>query len=81
MGDEWALQLPSLDVKPRLKVQVFDYTSLGLGSDQLYSLADIKLLALYDELVTLQQPIINENQCTTGGKDCSVILHWSNKCT
>lgn len=59
---KWALQLPSLDVKPRLKLQVFDDTSLGLGSDQLCALADIKLRSLFDELVTSQQPIIKKKQ-------------------
>ncbi|KAI0560705.1 Ferlin [Gracilaria domingensis] len=59
---KWSLQLPSLDVKPRLKLQIFDDTSLGLGSDQLCAVADIKLRSLFDEIVTTRQPIIKKKQ-------------------
>eukprot|EP00178_Gracilaria_changii_P012106 TRINITY_DN3416_c0_g1_i1.p1 TRINITY_DN3416_c0_g1~~TRINITY_DN3416_c0_g1_i1.p1 ORF type:complete len:2205 (-),score=427.39 TRINITY_DN3416_c0_g1_i1:774-6683(-) len=59
---KWSLKLPSLDVKPRLKLQIFDDTSLGLGSDQLCAVADIKLRSLFDEIVTTKQPIIKKKQ-------------------
>ncbi len=59
---KWQLKLPSLDIKPRLKLQIFDDTSFGVGDDQLCAVADIKLRSLFDEIVTTEVPILKKKQ-------------------
>lgn len=59
---KWSMKLPSLDVKPRLKLQVFDDTSHGFGDDQLCATADIKLRTLFDEICVNKKPIIKKRQ-------------------
>ena len=59
---KWAVDLPSVEVKPRLKLQIFDDTSHGLGDDQLCATADIKLRSLLDEIVLTKKPIIKKKQ-------------------
>ncbi|CDF40303.1 unnamed protein product [Chondrus crispus] len=59
---KWNINLPSLDIKPRLKLQVFDDTSHGLGDDQLCATVDIKLRSLFDDLVVNKKPIIKKKQ-------------------
>lgn len=60
---KWDLKLPSLDIKPRLKITVFDDTSMGLGNgDQLCAVTDIKLRSLMDEIVLTGKPIVKKKQ-------------------
>lgn len=59
---KWKVRLPSFEIKPRLKFQIFDDTSLGLGDDQLCAVADIKLRSLFDEIVVHKKPIIKKKQ-------------------
>ncbi|KAI0560612.1 hypothetical protein FGB62_107g07 [Gracilaria domingensis] len=61
---KWSLQLPSLDEKSGLNLQIFGGTSLGLGSDQLCALAYINPRSLIDEIVTTEQRIIKKKQWT-----------------
>lgn len=58
----WELDLPSLEVKPRLKLEIFDDTSHGLGDDQLCATADIKLRSLFDDIVVNKKPILKKRQ-------------------
>lgn len=59
---KWAIKLPSLEIKPRLKLQVFDDTSHGIGDDQLCSTADIKLRSLFDDIIVNKKPILKKKQ-------------------
>ncbi|GAB0494220.1 hypothetical protein MMPV_005511 [Pyropia vietnamensis] len=52
---EWHLNLPSVEIKPRLKLQVFDDSDLcGVG--------DIKLRTMFDEMIARPQTIIKNKQ-------------------
>lgn len=59
---KWKMSLPSAEIKPRLKLEVFDDTSHGLGDDQLCATVDIKLRSLFDDLVLNKKPIIKKKQ-------------------
>jgi len=59
---KWKLKLPSLDIKPRLKLSIFDDTSMGIGDDQLCAVCDIKLRSLFDEIVSTKTPILKKKQ-------------------
>lgn len=60
---KWDIKLPSLDIKPRLKITVFDDTSMGLGNgDDLCAVTDIKLRSLMDEIVLTGKPIVKKKQ-------------------
>lgn len=59
---KWELDLPSLDIKPRLKLEIFDDTSHGLGDDQLCATADIKLRSLFDDIMVNKKPILKKRQ-------------------
>lgn len=59
---KWEIKLPSTEVKPRLKLQVFDDTSHGIGDDQLCATVDIKLRSLFDDIVLNNKPIIKKKQ-------------------
>lgn len=62
---KWEIALPSLEIKPRLKLQVFDDTSMGMGNDQLCAVADIKLRSLFDEIVLTKKAIVKKKQWVT----------------
>lgn len=62
---KWDIELPSVDIKPRLKLQVFDDTSMGMGNDQLCAVADIKLRSVFDDIVLHKAPIIKKKQWVT----------------
>lgn len=59
---KWEMRLPSSEIKPRLKLEVFDDTMHGLGDDQLCATVDIKLRSLFDELIVNKKPIIKKKQ-------------------
>lgn len=60
---KWDIKLPSLDIKPRLKISVFDDISHGLGNgDTLCAVADIKLRSLMDEICVTGNPIVKKKQ-------------------
>jgi hypothetical protein len=61
----WNINLPSLDIKPRLKLQIFDDTSMGMGNDQLCAVADIKLRSVFDDIVLNKNPIVKKKQWVT----------------
>lgn len=63
---KWTLCLPSVEIKPRLKLSVFDDTSHGMGgNDQLCAVADIKLRSIFDEIVLNKSPIMKKKQWVT----------------
>jgi len=52
---QWELNLPSVEIKPRLKLQVFDGTTLcGVG--------DIKLRTMFDDMIANPRTIIKNKQ-------------------
>lgn len=59
---KWEMRLPSSEIKPRLKLEVFDDTTHGFGDDQLCATVDIKLRSLFDELVSKKKAIIKKKQ-------------------
>lgn len=59
---KWDLMLPSMEVKPRLKFQIFDDTSHGFGDDQMCATADIKLRSLFDEICMSKKAIMKKRQ-------------------
>lgn len=60
---KWDIKLPSVEIKPRLKITVFEDTSMGLGNgDDLCAVTDIKLRSLMDEIVLTRKPIVKKKQ-------------------
>ncbi|KAI0563543.1 Ferlin [Gracilaria domingensis] len=59
-SDTLVFAIAVLRCEARLKLQICDDTGLGLGSDQLCAVADIKMRSLFDEIVTARQPIIKK---------------------
>lgn len=58
----WEIKLPSLDIQPRLKFEIFDDKSHGLGNYKLCATVDIKLRSLVDEIVLNKKPILKKKQ-------------------
>jgi len=58
----WTLDLPDTEIKPRLKLQIFDDTSSGIGQDDLCATGDLKLRSVFDEMLEKNEMILKKRQ-------------------
>ncbi|KAA8492633.1 Fer-1-like protein 6 [Porphyridium purpureum] len=58
----WWMLLPSLDVQPRLKVQLFDGTSSNSADSALCGSADLLIKGLLDDVVSNRRTVIKKKQ-------------------